>query len=64
MKIELKFVWGIYLKLWAEGAKLWAEGAKLWAEAIIEVYGNVIIEWKSAVYCIVDGKDEYKKDGE
>ena len=34
-------------KLWAEGDKLWAEGDKLWAEAIIEVYGNIKLEWKN-----------------
>ncbi len=34
-------------KLWAEGNKLWAEGDKLWAEAIIEIYGNIKIEWKN-----------------
>ena len=33
-------------KLRAEGAKLRAEGDKLWAEAIIEVHGNVTLEWK------------------
>ena len=33
-------------KLWAEGDKLRAEGNKLWAEAIIEVYGNIKLEWK------------------
>ena len=39
-------------KLWAEGGKLWAEGDrlraegdKLWAEAILEVHGNIILEW-------------------
>ena len=64
--ISLKFVWGIYLKLWAEGDKLWAEGdklraegAKLWAEGVIEAYGNVTIEWKSSTHCIVNGSDEY-----
>jgi len=34
-------------KLWAEGDKLRAEGDKLWAEAIIEVYGNIKLEWKN-----------------
>ena len=41
-------------KLWAEGNKLYAEsdklraeGNKLWAEAILEVYGNIKIEWKN-----------------
>ena len=47
-------------KLWAEGYKLWAEGNKLWAEgnklraegeilflaAVLEVYGNIPLEWK------------------
>jgi cell division protein FtsB len=31
-QISLKFVWGVYLKLRAEGDKLRAEGDKLWAE--------------------------------
>ena len=64
--ISLKFVWGIYLKLWAEGDKLKAEGDKLraegdklWAEAVIEAYGNVTIEWESDTRCVVDGTDEY-----
>ena len=30
--ISLKFIWGIRLKLRAEGLKLRAEGNKLWAE--------------------------------
>ena len=34
-------------KLWAEGSKLWAEGDKLWAEAILEVHGNIKLEWKN-----------------
>lgn len=72
--VSLTFVWGIYIKLraegdklraegsklWAEGGKLLAEGDKLWAEAIIESYGNVTIEWKNSTHCIVDGKDEFK----
>ena len=33
-------------KLWAEGKKLYAEGDKLWAEAIIEIKGNIKLEWK------------------
>ena len=37
--ISLNFIWGVRLKLRAEGAKLWAEG-------IIEAYGNIKIEWK------------------
>jgi hypothetical protein len=38
-------LWAEGAKLWAEGAKLWAEGDKLWAEAILEVHGNITIEW-------------------
>jgi hypothetical protein len=34
-------------KLRAEGNKLRAEGNKLWAEGIIEVYGNIKLEWKN-----------------
>mgnify|MGYP001608758737 CR=1 FL=1 len=34
-------------KLRAEGNKLRAEGNKLWAEAVIEVYGNIKLEWKN-----------------
>ena len=52
LNVTLKFAWGIRYKLRAEGDKLWAEGdklraegSKLWAEAVIEVYGNVEIEW-------------------
>ena len=52
--ISLAFVWGIRLKLWAEGDKLRAEGDKLWAEGIIEAYGNIQLEW---VYR--KGKDSY-----
>ncbi len=31
-KISLNFVWGIRLKLWAEGNRLWDEGDRLWDE--------------------------------
>ena len=74
--ISLKFVWGMYLKLlaegnkllaegdklWAEGNKLRAEGNKLWAEGVIEAYGNVTIEWKTNTHCVVDGTDEYTEE--
>ena len=33
-------------KLYAEGDKLRAEGNILWAEAILEVHGNIKMEWK------------------
>ena len=51
-KLGLKFIWEIRLQLWAEGDKLRAEGNKLraegnklWAEVILEVYGNIKLEW-------------------
>ena len=57
--LGLGFVWRIRLslkaegnklkaegnKLRAEGDKLRAEGDKLWAEAILEVHGNIKLEW-------------------
>ena len=69
-ELGLSFVWGLRLKLRAEGSKLWAEGCKLraegdklqaegnklWAEAIIEVYGNIKLEWKN--YNL--GKQDYE----
>jgi hypothetical protein len=42
-------------KLWAEGNKLWAEGDKLWAESVLEVYGNIKLEWK-----YVSEKNDYE----
>ena len=58
--LGLSFIWKIRLKLraegdklraegnklWAEGDKLRAEGDKLWAEAILEIYGNITVQWK------------------
>ena len=46
-ELSLAFVWGIRIRLRAEGDKLRAEGDKLWAEAIIEAHGNIKIEWKN-----------------
>ena len=74
MNQTLKFVWDIRLKLraeckklraegnkfYAEGEKLWAEGDKLWAEAILEVYGNIKIEWTSNG-CKLENGEEYKE---
>ena len=45
--LDLTFIWKIRLQLWAEGSKLRAEGDKLWAEGILEVYGNIELEWKN-----------------
>ena len=36
--ISLAFIWGLLLKLRAEGSKLWAD-------AILEVHGNITLEW-------------------
>ena len=51
--MKLQKQWNDRLKLWAEGSKLRAEGSKLraegdklWADAILEVYGNIKLEWK------------------
>ena len=67
MNVTLKFVWSYRNKLsaegdklWAEGTKLWAEGNKLWAEAILEVYGNITIEWISWGHCKLGNGEEYK----
>jgi hypothetical protein len=42
-------------KLRVEGNKLWAEGDKLWAEGILEVYGNIKLEWR-----YVSKKNDYE----
>ena len=57
--LTLDFIWQRRLKLWAEvnkllaegdklraeGNKLRAEGNKLWEEAILEVYGDIKLQW-------------------
>ena len=59
--LSLSFIWGLRAKMRAEGAKMRAEGAKMraegskmraegdkmWAEAVIEIYGNIKLEWKN-----------------
>ena len=72
MNTMLKFVWKYRLtlyaegnKLKAEGSKLKAEGDKLWAEAIIEVYGNIKIEWsynKDKQVCKLENGEVYEQD--
>ena len=42
-------------KLRAEGDKLRAEGNKLWADAIIDKFGNIILEWE-----LVSEKNDYR----
>ena len=56
LRAEGDKLWAEGAKLWAEGAKLRAEGDKLWACAILEIKGNIKIEWgwvleKSAYRC-------------
>ena len=60
LRAESEKLWAESAKLWAEGAKLWAEGeklraesAKLWAEGdklwackILELCGNITVEWQ------------------
>ena len=72
--LSLKFIWDIRIKLRAEsnklraegnklraeGDKLRAEGDKLWAEAIIEVYGNIKMEWISDTHCKLETGEEFK----
>jgi hypothetical protein len=48
-------------KLWAEGDKLWAEGDKLFIEAVIEVHGNIKMEWKGGD-CILENGEIYKAE--
>jgi len=52
--LGLKFVWNTRCKfrdkgakLWEEGDKLWIAGDKLWTEAILEVHGNIKMDWKN-----------------
>ena len=47
LRAEDNKLWAEGGKLRAEGGKLWAEGDKLWAEAVLEVYGNIKLEWKN-----------------
>lgn len=55
-------LWAEGSKLWAEGSKLLAEGAKLraegdcqWAQAILDVLGDVPVEWHGNGDCTVGG---------
>ena len=49
-------------KLWAEGDKLWAEGDKLWAEGILEVRGNVTVEWKNDGSCVLGTGETFTEE--
>ena len=49
-------------KLYAEGNRLRAEGQILWANAIIEVHGNIKLEWKAWNYCVLETGEEFKEE--
>lgn len=55
MKTTLAAAWAKRAKLRDDGDKLRAEGDKLWAEAIIEIKGNIKIEWQ-----LVSDKSTYR----
>jgi hypothetical protein len=50
--VGLGSVWGIRLKLRAEGDKLWAD-------AIIKACGNIRVQWKSEMHCILETGEEF-----
>ena len=70
--MKLKAQWQLRLKLRAEGDKLWAEGSKLLAEGdklraegIIEVYGNIKLEWEcrgDVIDCKLENGEIYRGD--
>ena len=65
LRAEGDKVWAEGDKLRAEGDKLRAEGDKLWAEAILEVHGNIFLEWKwrgNIVDCYLENGDIYRGD--
>ena len=47
-------------KLRAEGLKLYAEGDRLWAEAILEVHGNIKMEWMPNGDCELETGEVFK----
>ena len=65
--MTLEEAWNTRLKLWAEGTKLRAEGTKLWAEKILEVHGNIGVEWKwrgDVLDCRLETGEVFKGDME
>ena len=44
---EADKLWAEADKFWVESNKLYAVGNELWVEAILEVYGNIKMEWKN-----------------
>ena len=68
--LSLLFVWKLRLQFWAEGYKLWAEvdklwaeGYKLWAEAVLELYGNITLDWLGVTECLLENGDIYTDKG-
>ena len=59
LRAEGNKLWAEGYKLYAEGNKLYAEGYKLWAEAVIEVHGNITMEWKSLAHCVLGTGEEF-----
>jgi len=52
-------------KLLSECSMLWAEGDRIWAEAILETFGNIIVEWKTRggiIDCHLENGEIYKGD--
>ena len=47
-------------KLKAEGDKLWANGNTLWTEAILEVHGNIKLEWMPNGDCKLETGEVFK----
>ena len=69
LKIKLLASWRLRFqlraegdKLRAEGDKLWAEGDKLWAEAILDVRGNVTVDWKNDGSCVLGTGEVFTKE--
>ena len=58
----LNALWAMYLTYGVRGHVQLAEGVKCWVQGVVQAYGDVSIEWKSATHCIIDGKYEYKGD--
>ena len=60
LRAEGSKLWAEGFKLWAEGSNLRAEGDKLWAEGILEVHGNIKIEWISDTECQLETGELFK----
>ena len=56
----LREAWEQRNKLRAEGAKLWAGGDKLWAEAILQVHGDITLQWREDGSCVLETGEVFK----